>query len=106
MGAPDRLHARFRKAEVLDLALLDQLLHRASDVFDRHVRIDAVLIEEINALGLQAFERGLGDLPDVLWPAVKARLRVSGFEPELGIITSSSNGERASPTSSSLVNGP
>src|SRR5918994_1790793 len=82
--APDRLHACFGKAEVLDLAFLDQLLYRAGNVFDRHVRIDAVLIEEIDAVGLQALERGLGDLPDVLWPAVKARLCVSGFEAELG----------------------
>jgi hypothetical protein len=84
MGAPDRLHACFGKAEVLDLAFLDQLLHRGGNVFDRHVRINAVLIEEIDAVGLQALERGLGDLPDVLRPAVKARLCVSGFEAELG----------------------
>src|SRR5215210_2851364 len=84
MGAPDRLHACFGKAEVLNLAFLDQLLHRAGHVFDRHIRIDAVLIEEIDAVGLQALERGLGHLPDVLWPAVKARLCVSGFEAELG----------------------
>ena len=47
--APDRLHARFGKAEVLDLACLDQVLHRAGDVLDRHVRVDAVLVEEIDA---------------------------------------------------------
>ena len=62
MGAADRLHAGFGQAEVLDLALLDQVLHRAGHVFDRHVRIDAVLVEEIDALGPQPLERGLGDL--------------------------------------------
>jgi hypothetical protein len=31
---------------VLDLAFLDQVLHRASDVFDRHVRINTVLVEQ------------------------------------------------------------
>ena len=46
--AADRLHARLRQAEVLDLALADQLLHRARDVLDRHVRIDAVLVEEVD----------------------------------------------------------
>ena len=45
VGAADRLRAGFGEAEVLDLAFLNQLLHRAGDVFDRHVRIDAVLIE-------------------------------------------------------------
>ena len=62
MGSPDRLHARLGKAEVLDLALPDQVLHRARDVLDGHVRIDAVLIEQIDAIGLEPLERGLGDL--------------------------------------------
>ena len=85
--AADRLHACFGQAEVLDLAFLDQVLHRAGHVFDRHVRIDAVLIEQIDALDLEPLERGLGDLSDVLRPAVQAtllaRLRIE-VEPELG----------------------
>ena len=44
VGAADRLHSCFRKAEVLDLAWLNQFLHRACDFFDRHVRIDPMLI--------------------------------------------------------------
>src|SRR5215203_1864999 len=44
MSTPDGLHACFRKTEVLDLAFLDQLLHRAGNVNDRHVRVDSVLI--------------------------------------------------------------
>ncbi len=36
--SPDRLRAGFGQAEVLDLALPDQLLHRAGHVLDRHVR--------------------------------------------------------------------
>ena len=63
MGAADRLHARFGQAEVLHLALLDQLLHRARDVFDRHVRVDPVLVEEIDDVDPQPLERALGDLP-------------------------------------------
>ena len=43
--AADRLHAGFGQAEVLDLAFLDQVLHRSRHVFDRHVRVDAVLVE-------------------------------------------------------------
>ncbi len=92
---------------MLDLTFPDQLLHRAGDVFDGYVRIDAVLVEQIDTVGLQALERGLGDLPDVLWPVVDARLRVSGFETGLGDDTTRSrNGARASPTSSSLMNEP
>ena len=72
--ATDGLHARFRKSEVLHLALLNQVLHRSRHVFDRHVRIDAVLIEQIDDIGLEALERGFGDLLDVLRPAVQSGL--------------------------------
>src|SRR5207249_10622847 len=48
MCATNRLHSSFRKAEVLHLALLKQLLHRTGDVFDRHAGIDAVLIEQVD----------------------------------------------------------
>ena len=74
MRAADRLHAGFRQAEVLDLAFLDQILHRARDILDRHVRVDAVLIEQIDHVGLEPLQRGLGDLLDVLRPAVQTRL--------------------------------
>jgi hypothetical protein len=58
----DRLHACFRKAEVFDLALLDQLLHRAGDVFDRHIRINPVLIEQIDDIDPEPLERALDSL--------------------------------------------
>jgi hypothetical protein len=45
-----------RKAEVLDLAGLNQILHCARDILDRHVWIDAVLVEKIDDIGLEAFE--------------------------------------------------
>ena len=37
--------------------------------------IDAVLVEQIDAVGPEPLQRGLGDLPDVLRPAVQAELR-------------------------------
>ena len=87
MRAANRLRTRFRKAEVLHLALLNQILHRSSDVLDGNVRVDPVLIEQVDRLDLQALERGLGDLLDVLGPAVQADpLRPSvriELEPEL-----------------------
>ena len=83
--AADRLHARFGQAEVLDLAFADQVLHRAGDVLDRHVGIDAVLIEEIDAVGLEPLQRRVGHLADVRGPAVEAGLlSVLEPEPELG----------------------
>ena len=71
VGAADGLHARFGKAEVLDLAFLNQILHRSRDVFDGHVRVNAVLIEQIDGIDLEPLERALGGLLDVLRPAVQ-----------------------------------
>ena len=58
--AADGLDARFRQPEVLDLALGDQVLDRAGDVLDRHVRVDAMLIEQVDAVGSQPLEGRLG----------------------------------------------
>ena len=54
MGAADGLRAGLGQAEVLDLAFPDQVLHRARDVLDRHVRVDAVLVEQVDGVGLAA----------------------------------------------------
>ena len=51
MSAADRLGAGLGKAEVLDLALVYQLLDRPRHILDRHVRVDAVLIEQIDMIG-------------------------------------------------------
>ena len=61
MRATDRLDAGLGQAEVLDLAGLDQLLHRTGDLFDRNLRVDPVLVEEVDRVGLQPAERALDD---------------------------------------------
>ncbi len=48
VGAPDGLRTGLGKAEVLHLAGLNQLLHRAGYVFDGHVRVNAVLVEQVD----------------------------------------------------------
>jgi hypothetical protein len=85
MGATNRLDAGFRQPEVFDLAFLNQTLHRSRHVLDRHVRVDAVLIEQVDRLDLETPERSLGDLFDVGWPAIQTALLPSfEREPELG----------------------
>jgi len=69
--AADRLRSRFGQAEVLDLALLNQVLHRARDVLDGHIRIDAVLVMQIDRVDLEPLERALDRLLDVLGRAVQ-----------------------------------
>ena len=46
--------ARLGQAEVPHLAGLDQLLDRAGDVLDRHVGVDPVLVEEVDACRCRA----------------------------------------------------
>ena len=109
MGAADGLHARLREAEVLDLALLDQLLDRARDVLDRDVRVDAVLVEEVDRSrsgGVAASRRrslrivsGRLSVPRD-WPVEKSKPNF------VAITTWSRTGSSASPTSCSFVNGP
>ena len=71
-----------------DLACLDQVLDRAGDVLDRHVRIDPVLVEQVDHVGVQALERGIRDGLDVFGPAVDATAALAGrrveVEAELG----------------------
>jgi hypothetical protein len=59
MRTPDGLHAGFRKPEMPDLAFPDQVLYRSRDILDRHIRVDAVLIEQIDGLGPEPLERSL-----------------------------------------------
>ena len=90
--AADGFYSCFGKAEVLHLALLNQLLYRARHVFNRHVRIDPVLIEQVDDIDLEPLERAFDGLFDMLRPAVQAgapfmprgsKLRIE-VEPEFG----------------------
>ena len=84
MRATNRLNTRLGQAEVFDLAFANQVLHGPSDVFDRNVGIDAVLVEEIDPVGLEPLQRGIGHRADVGWPAVETcLLAVLELEAEL-----------------------
>ena len=77
--------ASFGHPKVLHLALLNQLFHRPGHVFDGHVRVNAMLIEQINRLDLEPLERGFDNLSDVLGLAVQAALLAAiAIESELG----------------------
>ena len=83
--AANRLLASLREAKESDLPLADQIRHDANDVLDGNSRVDAVLIEEVNAVSSEAAERALDGLANMLGPAIQARHRaVLDLEPELG----------------------
>jgi hypothetical protein len=87
LGAPDRGGRRLREAEVADLALLHQLRHRPHRLLDRNVRINAVLVVEIDVVHAEAAQRALARAVHVLGAAVDpAAARVFGIadDPELG----------------------
>jgi hypothetical protein len=71
VGAPNGLCACLRQAEVLDLAGPNQILDGSHHVFDGHVWVNPMLIIQIDGLKPETLERGLGDLLDVLWPAIQ-----------------------------------
>src|SRR5579884_4089744 len=72
MGAAYGLHRGFRKAKMPDLAFGDQRFHGSSDILDRHIRVDAVLVEEVDGLHPQTTERCFGHNLYMLGAAVRS----------------------------------
>ena len=72
VGTPYGLDASFREAEMLYLSCSDEVLDSSGDLFDRHFGIDAMLVKEVDVVGLKTLEACVGDLTDVLRAAVKA----------------------------------
>ena len=56
---------------MLDLALGDQVPDCGGDLLDRNVRIDTVLVEEVDGVDAQRLERVLRDLADAFRAAVE-----------------------------------
>src|SRR5690242_20473395 len=83
MGPSNGLSTRFRHAKVLHLACSNQFLHGARDVFNRYIRIDAVLIKQVDAIGSQTFQRSLHVSSDVFWAAVHPTGWLAFFEAKL-----------------------
>jgi len=61
-----------------DLALGDQIFDGASDFFNRYVRVDAVLVVQVDSVGLQAIKRLLYNLFYVFWTAVQTNSAIDG----------------------------
>src|SRR5437588_12863627 len=64
--ALDRLWRSFAQSDVAHLPVLDELAHRSYCLLDRHVRIDPVLVVEVDVVGPQAPQRAVDRLPDVV----------------------------------------
>ena len=84
----DRLGGRLGHAEVLHLAGLDEFLDRAGDVLDRHLRVDPVLVVEVDGVDAEPLQRAVDDLPDDVGlardPPARLALDRVDVPPELG----------------------
>ena len=74
---------------MLHLALLNQFFHRPRHVFDGHVQVNPMLIEQINDTHLEPLERAFDGLLDVRGLTVQARrtrspIAATQVEPEFG----------------------
>jgi hypothetical protein len=85
VGASDGVYPCLGEAEVGDLAGGDEFLHGTGDFLDRHVGVDAVLVEQVDGLHVQPAQGVLDRRLDVLGPAVQpGRPAAVEGEPELG----------------------
>src|SRR5437879_5764981 len=82
MRAANTLRSGFRHPEMVYLALADQSLKGPGDIFDRHVGIDAVLVEEINCVGSQSLQCRIRVLANAFGPAVESFGRSAFLESE------------------------
>src|SRR6266702_5963159 len=64
---------------MLDLTLGDQVLDGTGNIFDRHLRIDTMLVEEINAVSPQPRQTGIRYGLDVLGSAIGSHAAFAGL---------------------------
>ena len=107
--AANRFRRRFRQAQVSHLAGLDELRHRADGLLDRRIRVDAVLVIDVDRVDAEPLQRRVAGPVHVVGTAVDAEKRavLVAHVAELRRDTTSWRRSRiARPTSRSLVNGP
>src|ERR1700722_7268401 len=71
MRLTDRIRASLGQTEVAHFSCLNEGLYRSGNILHGYVRINTVLVEEVDPIGTQALERVVGDLADALRAAVR-----------------------------------
>src|SRR5206468_6605260 len=69
---PDRRRRRLGDAEKAHLPRADQFAQRAPGLLDRHIRVDPVLVIEVDVVDAQALQRVVARTAHVAGPAVDA----------------------------------
>src|SRR6185312_5354788 len=72
---------------MLHFPFADEIADSPCDILYRNIRVDAVLVEQVDGVDPKATERFIHRVPNALWPAgdpmILARFRID-VEPELG----------------------
>ena len=87
MRAPYGRGRRFRQSQIADLSRPHQFRHSANRFFDRHLRIDAMLVVQIDGSYPQTLQAPLAAGLHVFRPAIDAphrRVRLVAHNSELG----------------------
>ena len=79
MGAPDRGGGRFGDAQVAHLASCHELGHGADGILDRHARVDAVDVIEVDHVGSEALEARLAGRAHIFRPPVGGKPQIAEF---------------------------
>src|SRR5688572_29337361 len=79
MSSANRLNARFGEPPMKHLSLSHQVFDCTGDILDRNFRIDAMLIEQIDAVGTQSLEGTIDHSLDVVGLAVQTRKPPTGL---------------------------
>src|ERR1700726_1080301 len=74
-GAPQCLRRSFGESQVANLTLSHQLRHGADSLLNRSIRIDAVLVIEVNGFNPQAPKAGFTGLAHIIGLAVEPAYR-------------------------------
>ena len=109
--AADGLSACLRKPVVFDLTLRDQVFHRAGDFLDRHLGVNTMLVEQIDVIGLEPLQHTFRCDLHVVRTAVQAGTALACLRVDVPAELRrdddlAGSGAKASPTSSSFLNGP
>ena len=72
VGLADVGDARFRQSKEPDLAHLDEFLHRADGLLDRHIRVDPVLVIQVDVVDAEATQGVIASPVNILGSAADA----------------------------------
>src|SRR5271163_4660047 len=67
MRPTDRIRASLGQTEVAHFSCLNEGLYRSGNILHGYVRINTVLVEEVDPIGTQALERLVDDLYIEAW---------------------------------------